>query len=77
MKTIKCKLSILVALLTTTIAIAQSKYEFSYALPESKGYSSEKLEVLKVHLEQSGSSAMLIMIDGKVIFEWKKPKRSI
>ena len=46
------------------------KYQFSYAEPESKGFSSQKLETLKAHLEASGSSSMMIMIDGEVIFEW-------
>ncbi|MEM1407643.1 MAG: serine hydrolase [Bacteroidota bacterium] len=49
---------------------AQSSYSFSYAEPESKGYSSEKLETLKSHLEESGSSSMMIMVDGDIIFEW-------
>ena len=47
-----------------------AKYQFSYSSPESKGYSGEKLEILKEHLETSGSSAMIIMVDGDIIFEW-------
>ena len=49
---------------------AQSKHQFKYANPEAKGYSSEKLEVLKKHLQESGSSSMIILVDGSVIFEW-------
>jgi len=51
---------------------SQSPHKFTYVTPESSGYSSEKLEILKKHLEETGSSSMLIMIDGKIIFEWGK-----
>ena len=46
------------------------QHEFTYSTPESKGYSSEKLEKLKEHLVKSGSSSMIIMVDGDIIFEW-------
>ncbi len=46
------------------------KSGFTYAEPETKGYSSQKLELLKEHLEKSGSSSMMIMVDGAIIFEW-------
>ena len=49
-----------------------SPYAFQYAEPESKGYSSEKLDALKEHLEKSGASSMLILAEGEVIFEWGK-----
>jgi len=47
-------------------------YRFSYAEPESEGYSSEKLDTLAAHLEQSGSSSLLLLADGQLIFEWGK-----
>lgn len=47
-----------------------SKYSFVHADPESKGYSSQKLLALQKHLESSGASSMLIMIEGELIFEW-------
>ncbi|HAA13486.1 MAG TPA: amide hydrolase [Cytophagales bacterium] len=56
--------------LTSLNCFAQPHPKFSYAEPESKGYSSEKLEVLANHLEVSGSSSMLVMVDGEIIFEW-------
>ena len=34
------------------------------------GFSSEKLELLKAHLEESGASSMLLMVKGEVIFDW-------
>ena len=54
----------------TSLCSAQSKHQFEYAKPEAKGYSSEKLEALEKHLEESGSSSMIILVDGSVIFEW-------
>jgi CubicO group peptidase (beta-lactamase class C family) len=45
-------------------------YTFQYADPESKGYSSEKLDALQEHLENSGASSMLVLAEGEVIFEW-------
>ena len=49
---------------------AQPSHQFEYAEPESKGYSAEKLDLLRDHLEQSGSSSMIVMVDGAIIFEW-------
>ncbi len=66
----KLKLIIWGLLFCASHGVAQVKYEFTYARPESKGFSSEKLETLKAHLTQSGSSSMMIMVDGEVIFEW-------
>ncbi|MEO1054380.1 MAG: serine hydrolase [Bacteroidota bacterium] len=66
----KLKLTILGLLLTAINCLAQAQHTFSYATPESKGYSSQKLDVLKAHLAQSGSFSMIIMIDGDIIFEW-------
>lgn len=43
---------------------------FTYAEPEAKGYSSQKLELLKKHLEKSDASSMMIMVDGAIIFDW-------
>ena len=63
-------LTIIGVLIMTSLCKAQSKHQFEYAKPEAKGYSSEKLEVLKKHLQESGSSSMIILVDGSVIFEW-------
>ncbi len=57
-------------LLSGIISNAQDKTKFTYATPESKGYSSEKLDELKNHLRESGSSSMMILVEGEVIFEW-------
>ena len=63
--------TLLPLLLFSTIQVeAQTGYQFTYADPESRGYSSEKLEILKQHLEESGSSSMIILSEGEIIFEW-------
>ncbi len=43
--------------------------------PESKGFSSSGLEKLEDHIKHSGSSALLILVDGDVIFDWGETKR--
>lgn len=53
-----------------SVCNAQSKHQFEYANPESKGFSTEKLETLRDHLKKSGSSSMIIIIDGDIIFDW-------
>ncbi|MEM9052258.1 MAG: serine hydrolase [Bacteroidota bacterium] len=61
----------LTCLLATIIAChGQESYKFSPAIPEAKGYSTQKLQRLAVHLEMSGSSSMMVLKDGDVIFEW-------
>ena len=60
----------LLFVLITSCSRSDEKYKFTYAKPESKGYSGERLDTLKAHLEKSGSSAMIIMVDGDVIFKW-------
>lgn len=65
------KLSFLVAFLVVVTACTQpSKYQFSFAEPEDQGFSSEKLELLKSHLEESGASSMILLVNGEVIFDW-------
>ena len=47
-----------------------SKYTFTHSEPEAKGYSSQKLDLLKTHLENSGASSMMVIVGGDVVFEW-------
>jgi len=64
-------LSFLVAFLVLSAACKQvPKHQFKYAEPELMGFSSEKLELLKAHLEESGASSMMLLINGEVIFDW-------
>lgn len=52
-----------------------SNNDLIYVSPESKGFSSFKLEKLKEHIEKSGSSALMILVDGDVIFDWGETKK--
>lgn len=52
-----------------------SNSNLNYITPELKGFSSRKLEKLEEHLENSGSSALMILVDGNVIFDWGETKR--
>ena len=55
-------------ILTLTSCAQPPVYRFSHAAPETKGYSSERLADLQAHLEESGSSAMIIMVDGEISY---------
>lgn len=47
-----------------------STKSFRYSKPETKGYSTSKLDTLKEFLGNSGTSSMLILVDGEMIFEY-------
>lgn len=65
------KLRFITAILIICTACKQPpKYSFTYSEPERGGFSSEKLELLKAHLEESGASSMLLMVEGEIIFDW-------
>jgi len=49
--------------------------EASYTDPEAHGFSTEKLQLLEKHLEESGSSAFMLVVDGVTIFEWGETER--
>ena len=62
---------LLIAILLICTACQQaSGYKFSYSEPEQQGFSSGKLETLTSHLEESGSSSMMLLVNGDVIFNW-------
>ncbi len=54
---------------------AQSKYDFQHIAPNEVGFEQDALNYLSTFLEQAGSSALLIMIDGKIAFEWGATER--
>lgn len=43
---------------------------FDRIIPETAGYSSEKLQALPPFLAAAGSQSLLLLYDGKVFFEW-------
>lgn len=67
--------TILFVLILCSSCTRMSRHKFCYAEPEAMGFSSEKLDVLKSHLEESGASSMMLMVKGKVIFEWGETDR--
>lgn len=48
---------------------------FQRTTPEEAGYSSEKLAALPAFLEAAGSESLLLLHDGKVLFEWGDIRR--
>ena len=60
----------LTVLLTCTACQQAPRHAFHYSEPEARGFSSSRLDSLKSHLEESGSSGMMIMVQGEVIFDW-------
>ncbi len=65
----------LASLILVTACTHGPKHRFSYSEPEQMGFSSEKLETLKTHLEESGASSMMLLVQGEVIFEWGRTDR--
>jgi CubicO group peptidase (beta-lactamase class C family) len=47
-----------------------STHKFEYRTPISAGFSESGLDSLSIFLEAAGSSAMLLMVDGKIVYEW-------
>ena len=63
---------LLVFALHATLAASSAAQtdRFERVSPENAGFSSEKLAELAAFLEEAGSSSMMLLHDGKVIFEW-------
>jgi len=55
----------------------RNRQSLEYATPESVGLSSQMLAGLPGYLEQAGSSALLVMVEGKVVFEWGEVDRKL
>lgn len=52
--------------------------EWENATPESKGYSSRKLEDLTSYIDKNlSTTSMMVVVDGKVIYEYTKPGRTL
>lgn len=47
----------------------------NYSKAEEKGFSSIKLDSLAAHLKRSGSSSMILLVDGDIIFDWGETKK--
>lgn len=64
------KIIILTTLFSLNKSIAQNTFEFENVKPESQDFSSEKLDSLGLFLDKAGSSSLLILKDGNVVYEW-------
>lgn len=59
----------------TTESIARQPSHLSTIAPSEAGFDKLKLDELSDYLEASGSSAMMILVDGKKAFEWGNTER--
>jgi CubicO group peptidase (beta-lactamase class C family) len=66
----KRQLTYLLCILLLVSSCAKETSFFEKATPEEHGFSSEKLDSLTAFLESSGSSSLMILKDGKNIYEW-------
>jgi CubicO group peptidase (beta-lactamase class C family) len=53
-----------------SVQVFSNEQPIEHAEPEEVGFSSTQLEQVAAFLEEAGSSAMMILVDGNVIFEW-------
>lgn len=56
-------------------AKAQQLHVFTSADPVKHGFNPDKLKELEAYLEEAGSSALLLMAGGELIFEWGETKK--
>lgn len=54
---------------------SQEKHVFEYVNPEDAGFSSAKLDTLADFLQKADSYGMILMVDGKIMFEWGETER--
>lgn len=66
---------LIAALFVTAKPFAQNP--FDYSSPSEKGFSAEKLDSLGLFLEEAGSSALMILVDGEIIYEWGQTEEKL
>ncbi|NIU02051.1 MAG: serine hydrolase [Aliifodinibius sp.] len=67
MRTAFCIL--LISIVLSSLALAQHD-SFNRVSPKEAGFNPDSLDKLSSFLEQSGTSSMLLVYDGKILFEW-------
>lgn len=67
--------ALLIAFCCTHSAIAQNKSGFNTITPEEAGFDPHKLDSLAMYLEEVGSSGLMILVEGKVAFDWGETSR--
>ncbi|MCG8328866.1 MAG: beta-lactamase family protein [Chitinophagales bacterium] len=56
--------------LLSSCATSRKLTKLEQIVPEEKGFSSQKLDSLGLFLEESGSSSLILLVDGKIIYQW-------
>ena len=68
--------AVMMLLIGMTISCHRSVHrKLNRSVPESKGYSSQKLDTLSDFLDKGGTSSMMILVDGDIIFEYGDTKK--
>ncbi|WP_412560783.1 serine hydrolase [Winogradskyella sp. MIT101101] len=62
----------LLLILTITISVSchHNKNVLKKSDPTAKGFSQAKLDALSTYLENTGSEAMMVLTDGKIVYDW-------
>ncbi|TRO64517.1 serine hydrolase domain-containing protein [Christiangramia sabulilitoris] len=64
------KIIILINIFCLSNIFAQDDFKFEEVKPETVNFSSSRLDSLGDFLEQAGSSSLIILKDGKLLYEW-------
>lgn len=59
-----------IVIFSGTKSYSQNKFELEKIDPIEKGFSIEKLDSLGSFLSKAGSSSLLILVDGKIVYNW-------
>ncbi|GAB5408456.1 MAG: serine hydrolase [Balneolaceae bacterium] len=67
----------LILILSLAITVQLSAQQvFERSSPAESGFNAQKLDSLATYLEGAGSSSMIILVDGKIAFEWGETSRA-
>jgi CubicO group peptidase (beta-lactamase class C family) len=64
-------------MLTGINTCAQNNFQLQKIDPAKKGFSKERLDSLGEFLDKCGSSALMILVDGKIVYDWGKSDQKI
>ncbi|GAA4324784.1 serine hydrolase [Pontixanthobacter gangjinensis] len=59
------------------IGYSQNQFQFEKIDPVEKGFSINKLDSMGSFLEQAGSSSLMIIVDGKIIYDWGNSNKKL
>ena len=64
-------------MLTFVNGSAQNGFQLEIIEPSEKGFSKNKLDSLGNFLDSNGSSSLMILVDGKVIYDWGESNKKL